>query len=145
MSTSHPNIKDVAREADCSIATVSLVLNDRGRIGKATRARVRQACKKLGYYPRAAGRNLRRRRSETIGILFYPSCSHIFRNVFYSKIMEGLEEELTDANQNLTEALLAAQILEPGAYCVMHNKVLQFPGVRKDLERWTFKKVTPKE
>ena len=101
MSTKPPNIKDVAHEANCSIATVSCVLNDRGRIGKATQKRVRDACKKLGYYPSAAGRNLRSRKTESIGILFYPSCAHIFRNIFYSEIMEGLEEQLTEANQNL--------------------------------------------
>ncbi|VGO15587.1 putative HTH-type transcriptional repressor ExuR [Pontiella desulfatans] len=101
MSTKPANIKDVAHEAKCSIATVSCVLNDRGRIGKATQKRVREACKKLNYFPSAAGRNLRSRKTESIGILFYPSCAHIFRNVFYAEIMEGLEEELTLANQNL--------------------------------------------
>lgn len=45
----------------------------------------------------------------------------------------------TDAVQNLTEALLAAQILDPGVYCVIHNKVLQFPGVEKDYDRMTFR------
>ncbi len=101
MSTNPPNIKDVAREANCSIATVSCVLNNRGRIGKATQKRVRETCKKLGYFPSSAGRNLRSRKTETIGILFYPSCTHIFRNIFYAEIMEGLEEQLTEANQNL--------------------------------------------
>lgn len=46
----------------------------------------------------------------------------------------------TDALQNLTEALLAVQILRPGVYCVMHNQVLQFPGVIKDRQRGTFVK-----
>lgn len=101
MKSHIPNIKDVAREANCSIATVSCVLNDRGRIGKATQKRVRETCKQLGYYPSSAGRNLRSRKTESIGILFYPSCAHIFRNIFYSEIMEGLEEQLTEANQNL--------------------------------------------
>ncbi len=45
----------------------------------------------------------------------------------------------TDAVQNLTEALLAAQILEPGVWCVMHDKVLRFPGVLKDYDRMTFR------
>ena len=44
----------------------------------------------------------------------------------------------TDALQNLTEALLAVQVLNPGVYCVMHSKTLQFPGVVKDKERGTF-------
>jgi len=45
----------------------------------------------------------------------------------------------TDALQNLTEALLAVQVLAPGVYVSMHNQVLQFPGVVKD--RGTFVKV----
>lgn len=47
----------------------------------------------------------------------------------------------TDAVQNLTEALLAVQILEPGVWCVIHNKVLRFPGVVKDYELGTFRRV----
>ncbi|MEO6593659.1 MAG: asparaginase domain-containing protein [Planctomycetota bacterium] len=44
----------------------------------------------------------------------------------------------TDALQNLTEALLAVQILKPGVYVAMHNRVLQFPGVTKDKDKGTF-------
>ncbi|HIE70740.1 MAG TPA: asparaginase [Planctomycetes bacterium] len=44
----------------------------------------------------------------------------------------------TDAMQNLTESLLAVQILPPGIYCVIHNQVLPFPGVFKNRERGTF-------
>ncbi|MEC7584103.1 MAG: asparaginase domain-containing protein [Planctomycetota bacterium] len=46
----------------------------------------------------------------------------------------------TDAVQNLTEALLAVQLLAPGVYVAMHNRVLQFPGVLKDRDRGTFAK-----
>jgi len=101
MNPTPPNIKDVARAAQCSIATVSCVLNKRGRISELTQNRVREACRLLGYFPSSAGRSLRNRKTESIGILFYPSCAHIFRNVFYSEIMEGLEDELTKANYNL--------------------------------------------
>ena len=45
----------------------------------------------------------------------------------------------TDALQNLTEAFLAVQILPPAVFCVMHDKVLQFPGVVKDYARGTFR------
>lgn len=44
----------------------------------------------------------------------------------------------TDAIQNLTEALLAVQVMPPGVYVAMHNRVLRFPGVEKDAERGTF-------
>lgn len=44
----------------------------------------------------------------------------------------------TDALQNMTEALLAVQILAPGVYVAMHNHVLRFPGVVKDPGLGTF-------
>lgn len=47
----------------------------------------------------------------------------------------------TDALQNLTEALLAVQLVAPGVYVCMHNQVLQFPGVVKDKDRGTFTRV----
>jgi len=52
--------------------------------------------------------------------------------------MRPYELRHTDAVQNLTEALLAAQILAPGVYVAMHNVVLRFPGVVKDRDNGTF-------
>lgn len=46
----------------------------------------------------------------------------------------------TDAMQNLVEALLAVQLCDKGVYVAMHNKVLSFPGVRKDRQLGTFVK-----
>jgi L-asparaginase len=52
--------------------------------------------------------------------------------------MRPYELRSTDALQNLTEALLAVQLVAPGVYVVMHNAVLAFPGVVKDPEQGTF-------
>ncbi|MCP4501854.1 MAG: asparaginase [Deltaproteobacteria bacterium] len=52
--------------------------------------------------------------------------------------MRPYELRSTDALQNLTEALLAVQMLSPGVYCVFHNQVLRFPGVVKDRVAGTF-------
>ena len=60
--------------------------------------------------------------------------------VVFTGAMRPYELRSTDALQNLTEALLAVQLLAPGVYVAMHNQVLQFPGVRKDRERGTFVK-----
>lgn len=56
--------------------------------------------------------------------------------------MRPYEMRSTDALQNLTEALTAVQILQPGVYVVMHSQVLQFPGVEKDPTRGTFVKAS---
>lgn len=46
----------------------------------------------------------------------------------------------TDALQNLTEALIAVQLLPGGVHVAIHNKVLRFPGVEKDREKGTFRR-----
>ena len=46
----------------------------------------------------------------------------------------------TDAMQNLTEALVAVQLLPGGVYVAIHNKLLSFPGVEKDRDMGTFRR-----
>ena len=60
--------------------------------------------------------------------------------VIFTGAMRPYELRSTDALQNLTEALLAVQLLAPGVYVAMHNHVLQFPGVIKDRHLGTFVK-----
>ena len=55
--------------------------------------------------------------------------------------MRPYEFRDTDAVQNVTESLLATRILAPGIYVVMHNRVLQFPGVFKNKEKLVFEKI----
>lgn len=52
--------------------------------------------------------------------------------------MRPWELRRTDAVQNLTEALIAVQVMRPGVYVAMHSQVLAFPGVRKDPSLGTF-------
>src|SRR5687768_14477049 len=59
--------------------------------------------------------------------------------IVFTGAMRPYELRSTDALQNLTEALVAVQLLSPGVYVAMHNQLLQFPGVVK--ERGTFVKV----
>jgi len=60
--------------------------------------------------------------------------------IIFTGAMRPYELRSTDALQNLTEALLAVQLVAPGVYVAMHNQVLQFPGVKKDRDRGTFVK-----
>jgi L-asparaginase len=58
--------------------------------------------------------------------------------VVFTGAMRPYELRATDALQNLTEALIAVQLVAPGVYVAMHNHVLQFPGVIKDRQLGTF-------
>jgi DNA-binding LacI/PurR family transcriptional regulator len=69
---STPTIRDVARRAGVSIATVSYVLNASAPISEATRQRVLEAAAELGYRPSAIARGLRAGQSRTIGYSWHP-------------------------------------------------------------------------
>jgi L-asparaginase len=65
--------------------------------------------------------------------------------IVFTGAMRPWELRTTDALQNLTEALMAVQLVPPGVYVAMHNQVLKFPGVTKDPDRRTFVKVPRRE
>jgi DNA-binding LacI/PurR family transcriptional regulator len=64
-----PTIRDVARHAGVSVATVSRVLNDVPVVRSEVRERVRAAITELGYRPSATARNLSLGRSQAIGVV----------------------------------------------------------------------------
>ncbi|MFG2914060.1 LacI family DNA-binding transcriptional regulator [Kitasatospora sp. NPDC048298] len=86
-----PTGRDVARLAGVSQATVSLVFSgaEAGRrVSEATRERVREAARSLGYRPQAAGRQLRLGRSGMI-LLAVPN----LQGPFFGRVLEGVHEE----------------------------------------------------
>lgn len=58
--------------------------------------------------------------------------------VVFTGAMKPLEVRNTDATQNLTEALIAAQLLKPGFYIAFHNRVYEAGKVRKNRNTMTF-------
>lgn len=81
------SIKDVARDAGVSIATVSRVLNDIDVVNEDTKQKVLEAIKKLGYRPNIVARSLKTQRTKTIGILVPDISSKI-----YPEIVRGAED-----------------------------------------------------
>ena len=69
--TPRVGIKDVARLAGVSASTVSVILNqvEGARVSEATRSRVEEAARQLGYSPNGLARGLRTQRSQTIGLV----------------------------------------------------------------------------
>lgn len=82
-----PTIKDVAKAAGCSTATVSRALAAPEKVTDATRERVNRAITQVGYAPNIAARNLRRAESKTI-VALLPDIS----NPFFSEIISGMED-----------------------------------------------------
>src|SRR5437870_10237933 len=81
-------MRDVAQASGFSPATVSIVLNNAPLaryIAPATKKRIEDAARKLGYRPNAMARFLRSRRSQTVGVMIFditdPFCTPVLRGI----------------------------------------------------------------
>src|SRR5579859_7786868 len=99
---SKPTIRDVAKEAGVSIATVSYVLNRNSEeaISEQVKERVLRAVRALNYHRAAAAVSLARQRTRNIGIVLYPVDSDV-TNPFYSFVIQGVIREAMDRDYNL--------------------------------------------
>jgi len=80
------NIKDVAREAGVSVATVSRVFNDSDRVNEETRRRVRSVAERLHFWPNGVARSLITNRTHMIGVLL-PD----LHGEFFSEVIRGMD------------------------------------------------------
>ncbi len=92
-----PTIKDVAKRADVSLSTVSLVLNNKGYVSPKTREKVAKVINELGYHPTRSARGLALRKSGNIGFIL--TDDHFTQTEpFYTKIFLGAEFEAQKHN-----------------------------------------------
>ncbi len=80
-------IKDVAKAANVSVATVSRVLNNKNNVSEAAVQAVNRAVEELGYSPNFLGRDLRK--SETKRILAIIGSTE---QSFYSDVLRGMQD-----------------------------------------------------
>ncbi len=89
-------IKDVAKKADVSIATVSFVINDSKHVSSETKSRVLKAIKSLKYHPSKSAINLVSGKTGNIGFII--TDDHFLRTEpFYTSIFLGTEFEARTA------------------------------------------------
>ncbi|MXP27676.1 LacI family DNA-binding transcriptional regulator [Porphyrobacter algicida] len=93
VANSSATIRDVAKLAELSVASVSRVLNGHGNVHADTRKRVLKAMDTLGYVPNAAARSLSTARSHAIGIVL-PD----LHGEFFSELVRGMDMAASDAN-----------------------------------------------
>lgn len=84
-------IRDVAKKAGVSVATVSRTLNDKGYVHDDTRKLINEAIKELNYKPNEVARSLYKKKSRLIGLLL-PD----IRNPFFPELARGVEDEMQE-------------------------------------------------
>ena len=103
-------IKDVARVAKVSVATVSRALNGRDNVTDAVRRNVLQAAADLRYTPHAAARSLSSRRTHTIGVVLPDLYGE-----FFSELVRGIDQVAREHGQYLLVSSYHGHPEEQGA------------------------------
>jgi LacI family transcriptional regulator len=80
-------IKDVAREANMSVATVSRVLNGSGPVSEKTRRLIHDVAGKMRYVPHSGARSLITSKTETLGVLLPDLYGE-----FFSEVIRGMDD-----------------------------------------------------
>jgi len=114
-------LREIANQLGVAVSTVSAVVNNRGYISPAMRARVEEALRRAGYRPDENARVLRMRESRTIGLIV-PDLT----NSFYARLMRGAEDYLA----SLRYGLFVADSRDE--WQRQHGCLLSFAGRRTD-------------
>ena len=118
MGQGNVTVKDIARMAGVSVATVSRVINQNGRFSPETEKRVREVIERCNYQPNQLAKGLRQHRTASVGVIV-PNIA----NEFFSSMILSMQTELfkhdfatviynTNASLDLErqcQSLLAAQ------------------------------------
>jgi hypothetical protein len=83
------SLRDVAKWAKVSVATVSMVLNDNPRISRATHLRVQKVIDQAGYRPNRLAQSLSSRYTRVLAVLL-PALRHGFGDAYFGELISGI-------------------------------------------------------
>jgi len=89
-------LKQIAKELNVSVSTVSKALNDSPEISEPTKIKVQEYAKLKNYKPNIIGLNLKNRKTKTIGVII-PN----ILNPFFAKVFSGIEKVAEEKGYNV--------------------------------------------
>lgn len=105
MKNDNISIKEIAKLAGTSVATVSRVINQNGRFSKETEKRVREIIEKYNYRPNELARSLRIDKAQVVGVIV-PDITHEFfsciaRKIEVDLLKQGYMAIICDTNESV--------------------------------------------
>lgn len=89
-------LKQIAKELNVSVSTVSKALNDSPEISEQTKIKIKEYAKLKNYKPNVIGLNLKNRKTKTIGVII-PN----ILNSFFAKVFSGIEKVADSRGYNV--------------------------------------------
>ena len=96
------SLKDLARECGVSVATVSKALNGQSDISAATRDRVREAARRMGYVPNMAARAMKTNRTYNLGVLFVDERQSGLSHEYFSAVLDSFKVQVEKLGYDIT-------------------------------------------
>jgi LacI family transcriptional regulator len=96
--SSSVTIREVAKQAGVSIATVSRHINQTATVSPKVASRLDEVMETLKYVPHSTARNLATKKTNAIGLLLIP---YNFYGDFFAPLLHGIEEVVAEAGFNL--------------------------------------------
>lgn len=93
------SLKDLAKELNVSIATVSRALRNSSEIGEEMQRRVKELAKKMNYRPNPFAQSLRKESPKMIGVVVPNLVTH-----YYAAVLDGIEDEARRAGYSVISA-----------------------------------------
>jgi LacI family transcriptional regulator len=93
---SKPTLKQIALQLGYSVSTVSKALTNSPEISEATRKKIKEFAKMSNYKPNSMAQNLKRQRTNTIGVII-PN----ILNPFFAKVFSGIEKYANEKGYNV--------------------------------------------
>lgn len=137
------NIKDVAKAANLSVATVSRYLNQNGYVSKNSSERIEQAIRELDYKPSSVARSLSKKQSNIIGLIvpdiknpYFPELARAVEDMAWSygytvvlcNSDDQIEKELLyleRLSQTYVAGLIVAtSLLDPSVYLSINTPIV---------------------
>ena len=79
------SMKEIAKQCNVSVATVSKALNGYSDIGEETKNYILRTASEMGYLPNSSARALKTKRTFNLGVLFVEAVSHMITSTEYWK------------------------------------------------------------
>jgi len=108
-------LKDIARQVNRSITTVSRALHDYEDVSEETRGLVKRAALEMGYTPNVVAQRLQKRRADALGLIL-PTSGPRLSDPHFGEVLVGIGDEITHAGFDLLISIADPNLDELEAY-----------------------------
>jgi DNA-binding LacI/PurR family transcriptional regulator len=115
------SLRDVAKLANVSVATVSMVLNENPRISRATQMRVRRLIDQLRYRPNRLAQSLSSRYTNMVAVLV-PALRHAFADVYFGEILSGIADRAGKLGQKIMLESAKPEFVKEGRHVELFER-----------------------